>query len=291
MAAPRPTEIKIRSPADFDGNRTMTNEFLTDIDIYLGMNGSVYDTDTKKIYFVLSYMRGGTAGPWKEACIEEAGEAKSFGTYKAFLKKIREAFSPSDQKGEATLLMKTLQMRAGMTADEYIAQFRTAATRSGIKEDASLIDYFMDGLPIPLMEKVSMMDSAPITIEGWYTQASKYNNQYRRTKAIALRMRGGTHRDEKKKKYNFSTPRYVPKDPNAMDVDRMTIQERDEHMKKGLCFECHKPGHRASEHRDQKEPPKKYTGKEAYARIRAIMADIEGEEREEAIRAMEDEGF
>ena len=34
-----------------------------------------------------------------------------------------------------------------------------------------------------------------------------------------------------------------PKDPNAMDVDTMTTEERTKLMKKGLCFRCKKPGH------------------------------------------------
>ena len=32
-------------------------------------------------------------------------------------------------------------------------------------------------------------------------------------------------------------------DPNAMNVDRLTIEEQTNHYKKGLCFTCHQPGH------------------------------------------------
>lgn len=65
-ANPRPTEMKLRVPAEFNGDRTKTKEFVLDSKMYIRGNSNVYDNDKKKILFVLSHMRGGTAGPWKE---------------------------------------------------------------------------------------------------------------------------------------------------------------------------------------------------------------------------------
>lgn len=301
--ANRPTEMKIRLPTDFSGDRNRTKEFLLDCKMYLQMNDTIYDTDAKKILFVLSYMRAGTAGPWKEAFYNNATTPQgSLGTYTTFMTAIENAFAPSDEKGEARTKLKTFQMKGGMTADEYIADFRTAASLSGITEDTALIEYFMEGIPTPLMEKISMMDQPLTTIKGWYECTSKYDNQYRRTKAITARLRGNTKPGEKKK-YNFvrrPPQQYLPRhDPNAMDVDsitinRLSISERDEHMKKGLCFECHKPGHRASDHKagtpstPQKTPLK---GKDAYARIRTILTELDEDEKEVALKNMEEEGF
>ena len=36
---------------------------------------------------------------------------------------------------------------------------------------------------------------------------------------------------------------FTRKDPNAIDVDAMSIKERNELMEKGACFRCKKPGH------------------------------------------------
>ena len=36
---------------------------------------------------------------------------------------------------------------------------------------------------------------------------------------------------------------FTQKDPNAMNVDVMSIEERNELMKKGVCFRCKKTGH------------------------------------------------
>jgi hypothetical protein len=67
----------------------------------------------------------------------------------------------------------------------------------------------------------------------------------------------------KKKGLRFppkNQPRYTPlvRDPDAMDVDRLTAQEQADHMKKGLCFVCHLSGHRAMT-TDQEGPPRNHT--------------------------------
>jgi hypothetical protein len=40
------------------------------------------------------------------------------------------------------------------------------------------------------------------------------------------------------------------RDPDAMDVDTMSTGKRNYLMKKGACFICEEPGHRAKEHDD-----------------------------------------
>lgn len=310
MTTAKTTELKLRTPAEFNGDRSKTNEFLLDCKMYLQINEKIYDTHDKKILFIMSYMRGGTAGPWKEDYFNSTMKDNNgdFGEYATFLKAVAEAFSPSDAAGDARSKLKTLQMKGGMTADEYVAEFRTAASHSGIKEDAALIEYFMEGIPGKLMEKIAMMEDPPATLEGWQKCASKLDNNYRRAKAISARIRGDKPKDKKKWQYNRNTPaRYTPhSDPNAMDVDRinldrLSVQDREEHMKKGLCFECHKSGHRASDHRAggsndrtninstwRKTPMK---GKETYQKIRGMLAELDDEEKEIALKNMEEEGF
>ena len=47
-------------------------------------------------------------------------------------------------------------------------------------------------------------------------------------------------REEPKRRWNIQH-----RDPDAMDVDAVTTEKRGEWMKKGLCFNCNKPGHSA----------------------------------------------
>ncbi|GLB45353.1 putative reverse transcriptase-rnase h-integrase [Lyophyllum shimeji] len=85
-----------------------------------------------------------------------------------------------------------------------------------------------------------------------------------------------------------------------MDVDRLSLEEREEHFKKGLCFECHKPGHRAADHKKgivpeqkkydfsfKREAPK--TGKETHLRIKAMIEALDEKEKEECMKKLEDE--
>ena len=104
--------------------------------------------------------------------------------------------------------------------------------------------------------------------------------------------------DEKKtegRKWNFSK-----KDPNAMDVDIMTVEKQEQCMKNGLCFKCEKKGHLGKDcppEEDKKKAPvasfsqRKMKGKDAHTHIKALVALIDKDEKEALSKAAEEEGF
>ncbi|KAF8227393.1 hypothetical protein L208DRAFT_1296858, partial [Tricholoma matsutake] len=88
--------------------------------------------------------------------------------------------------------------------------------------------------------------------------ASKYNGQWRRAKAIT-----GKLQETWAKKPPGSKAKETP-----LKINQLSNQERVNHMKKGLCFVCHQPGHRATKHKkgearteNQSFPKKKGTTK------------------------------
>ena len=82
------------------------------------------------------------------------------------------------------------------------------------------------------------------------------------------------------------------KGPDAMDVDGLTRQQRFIHRKKGLCFECHLPGHNADVHKKTQDNNfKKPNGKGTYDKIRALITELDDEDKEEALKLMEEQGF
>ena len=97
-----------------------------------------------------------------------------------------------------------------------------------------------------------------------------------------------------------------------MDIDAMTTEQRDEAMKKGLCFRCRKQGHLSRDCPMKKRPTtsstppsyalmwapastntqkKKMSGKELYTHIRSLTVQMDEEEKEIFLNEAEEEGF
>ena len=64
-------EIQINNPKTFNGDRNYLNKFIQSCTAYLNLNVKIFNSDKKKILFVLSYMTEGTAEAWKEVFMDE----------------------------------------------------------------------------------------------------------------------------------------------------------------------------------------------------------------------------
>jgi hypothetical protein len=72
-----------------------------------------------------------------------------------------------------------------------------------------------------------------------------------------------------------------------MNVDRLTVEERDKLLKEGKCFRCRRTGHRASEHPEENDDKKKaketlrkkMNRRELHAHVRALFK-LQGDDRE-----------
>ena len=84
-----------------------------------------------------------------------------------------------------------------------------------------------------------------------------------------------------------------------MDIDRLTIEERNEYMKKGKCFKCGQTGHISCDHVTNPELNKGNTsnygkpatpykaimpppGRNAAQKIRTLMMELDGKELAQA---------
>ena len=80
-----------------------------------------------------------------------------------------------------------------------------------------------------------------------------------------------------------------------MDIDVMLMEKRAALMRKGACFICEEPGHLAQDHKKQMEKgndlPQKMKGKELHAHVRALLAWMEEDDKEEFFANAKKQGF
>jgi len=241
--------------------------------VYLSLNDKSYNTNQKKIIYVLSFMNEGTAKTWKEAFLDSIfnNVNQDYGKFSDFLLNIKGAFSTADSKGEARAQLRQLKQGKG-TADEYISQFQILAGRSKISDDKALIEYFMEGIHTSILSKTFALDKIPITIKEWYDKTSRFDAQYRRFQEISSRNKGFTPQARK-----TNAPQYVhsPCNPNAMDIDRLTTEDRELCMKERRCFNCRKIGHNARDCRSKNTEGSQYQGiKKTAATTRAMIRNL-----------------
>src|SRR6202789_3482241 len=128
------------------------------------------------------------------------------------------------------------------SVDHYVVQFRILAGKARMTDDAALTEYFMEGVNTGILQKIFAQEKLPATITEWYEQTSKCDSHYRRVQEILGRRRGtsGNAQTTNDMKKPF-IPRFTSKeqDPNAMDVDRLSTNERTEHVAKGQWFKPH----------------------------------------------------
>lgn len=224
--APAPITIKeicLNTPTPFEGDRKKLNDFIMENEMFFLMNYRIYTTDDRKIIFAMSYMTGENALLWKQSFWKKSNAAGSLDTWDDFKTTLRASFDVVDKEGDAITQLQNALM-TGKTANEFIEEFKLYAGHSRVTQDRPLIEWFMAALPDSLRDKILQMETPPTTITGWYTTASKFDNNWRRWKSVTNRLKGDT--DTKKKGFKFP-PKYSPsiyKDPNTMDTRKDFIK-------------------------------------------------------------------
>ena len=308
---------KLKTPTPYSGKREDLQKFLQEVKIYLLANEDSYPENLDKILFVLSYMSEGDANSWKEEYIDSIEQkaardnaALNFGDYKTFITKITDDFSPYDAPKDAIYAMR--EMELGSTSiEEQVAKFKMLVNQSKLAKNDAVIEYFRETLPQALQREILKLPEQPTNLDDWYKWAIKLQNNFMRMRSTIAwtKARGGQLNTQNTRGGNTNrqggqNPRRFyfepPKDPNAMDIDFMSTEERAEYMKKGLCFRCRQPGHRANDptfHPKQQRgtftplQKLKMTGKELHAHVRTLMAQMDDQEKEDFYQDASKEGF
>jgi Retrotransposon gag protein len=273
---------------------------MQDVFVYLKVNKLIYDNNKKKISFILSYLADRDAAVWKQQFIqtkiEESVEAKtdepSWENYKEFVEALKKTFQPYDKPAEALEDMKRLCL-GDSSITEHNSRFRLLVCQTGMKDSLVLTDLYRETLPWGLQSPIIRSEHPPKMLEEWYTKATNFYFGHQRAQHLFKKQdnkpTNTTSALPAQKRFSFPEK----KDPNAMDIDCMTIKEHTRLMKKGKFFRCKLFGHLSRDCPNKNQtttaPPTstpKWTGKSAAAHIRTLIASMSEKEK----KALEEEG-
>ena len=132
-------EMKLSPPKAFTGKRDGLEEFVQNVQLYLDINEETYDTDKKKIGYMLSFMDDGDAKSWRAAFLQSVTTdgVLNLGSWKDFLEKVVDSFKPYDAPGDA--LEELLELRMGnFSVDDHIPRLKIILEKTGVP-DTSLL--------------------------------------------------------------------------------------------------------------------------------------------------------
>ncbi|KAJ8073820.1 hypothetical protein PM082_012098 [Marasmius tenuissimus] len=187
-------------------------------------------------------------------------------TLDSLLKQFKKDFAPLDPKGKAQTAIETITMTGDLAdIDKYISEFERHAAVSKLGEEALLL-FFKRGLHPKLVDRVSGTYPRPKGLEGYKKRAVELQNEYLSRRAEAARWKNtrlGNYVTCSQTTTTSTTTGRVAADAGAskevnafkapgassplIPLKKLTPEERQWCVDKGLCFRCRQPGHQGYE--------------------------------------------
>src|SRR5258705_4079620 len=181
-AAPPPPlkPPKVSAPSPFSGAQDNLDHFKAECSLYLSMRHSEFPDEHSNVLFILSYMKGGTAGPWatqKIISILYLANAEEV-MWAGFVLELNKMFVDPNCRATAQRELTTLHQGDGLV-EELIQEFEIHGPISGLG-NIGLIDHFEQAIHPWLRESIYHLEPMPTTWLEWKHKASLLDNQWRR---------------------------------------------------------------------------------------------------------------
>jgi len=297
--------MKGQPPAVFNGNRSKTNQFMTEFQLWWMINNRSESMTIpfERIALCLSFIRGPDVDNWVAEKINQlrlavrGDPARNINpTYNetdealwnAFGADFRQSFQDTAEEENAYAALKDLRMKEDQI-DGYIAHFEVLLVKAGWQRtERGSADLFFNGLTKRVQSKIlSLYTLLPTTLDEWQAAARSI---VQRQRLMDVKLGPWKPREQKQSQRSGRNPKgqfKKTRDPNAMDVDTADINlastdEKGERKKKAVeCYYCHNLGHVKADCRKFKAAQGKEThSQKAKARATTVESDDEEEEKE-----------
>jgi hypothetical protein len=159
------------------------------------------------------------------------------------------------------------------------------------------IELFKETLPWALTFQLMKLEMPLKTIDDWYEWAATLNHKHHKL-TWAIKQTRGTLGNKKAPQQKYYLP-WKECDPNAMDINRLTVNECNKLLKEGRCFRCRNTGHRANKCPDDNNdktkakevPKKKMNRRELHAHVQALFKEMTEKDRDEFQKASKKQVF
>jgi uncharacterized protein YllA (UPF0747 family) len=150
MATTSKELIGLGKPDPFRGDPSDLDRFFNDCHLFLDANETMYDTDKKKVIFMLSYLKGGNAERYKTLWMEQKKTAArtgliSYGTLAQLTQDLQAAFKETNKKHNALYEMRHIR-QGSESIDDFNNKFKLLVSQTKISNDLTLIDPYRDAI-------------------------------------------------------------------------------------------------------------------------------------------------
>lgn len=231
-------EPRMADPDFFNGKRSTTRAFLTQVRMVLAANPSRFPDETSKILYASSFMRG-SAFVWLQPFIEKSSVHPFLQNFEKFSDAILNQFGDTDAEIDAERNIYMLKQTSSVSS--YVAEFKTLASR--LKwNDAAYRAQFYRGLKDNIKDELCKVER-PISLDSLIDLCIKLDNRLHER-----RLEKGT--------IPFSPAVFSKQhDSNAMELDSVTsiprgrLSDEEKHRRRrlNLCQYCGSSRHSIDE--------------------------------------------